>query len=83
MVPGRAATSGGRIWMRMKTMTSKSESASARQERLAAELRANLQRRKAQARARRAGDADRRDEGIAAADRTTDADDNGEPAGDS
>ena len=39
----------------------------ARQERLAAELRANLQKRKAQARARRAGEADRRDEGIKAA----------------
>ncbi|MCR9123236.1 MAG: hypothetical protein NXH91_13290 [Phyllobacteriaceae bacterium] len=45
----------------------KNESAKARQERLAAELRANLQKRKVQARARRAGDADRRDEGIAAA----------------
>ncbi|MBO6551529.1 MAG: hypothetical protein JJ926_09430 [Roseitalea sp.] len=45
----------------------KNESARARQERLAAELRANLQKRKAQARARRAGDADCRDEGIAAA----------------
>ncbi|MBO6637406.1 MAG: hypothetical protein JJ920_05670 [Roseitalea sp.] len=44
-----------------------SESGKARQERLAAELRANLQKRKAQARARRAGDADSRDEGIAAA----------------
>jgi hypothetical protein len=35
--------------------------------RLAEELRANLQRRKAQARSRRAGEADRRPEGIAAA----------------
>jgi len=35
--------------------------------RLAEELRANLQRRKAQARSRRAGEADSRPEGIAAA----------------
>ncbi|MDN5928102.1 MAG: hypothetical protein L0I29_13595 [Hyphomicrobiales bacterium] len=35
--------------------------------RLAEELRANLQRRKVQARSRRAGEADRRPEGIAAA----------------
>ena len=67
--------------MRMRTMASKSESANAREERLAAELRATLQRRKAQARARRAGEADKRDEGIAAADRTADADDNSGPAG--
>ena len=40
--------------------------------RLAEELRANLQRRKAQARSRRAGEADSRPEGIAAA-RTPDA----------
>jgi hypothetical protein len=38
-----------------------------RKERLAAELRANLQKRKAQARARRAGEADSRPEGIAPA----------------
>jgi hypothetical protein len=38
-----------------------------RKARLAEELRANLQRRKAQARSRRAGEADRRPEGIAAA----------------
>ena len=37
-----------------------------RKARLAAELRANLQRRKAQARSRRAGEADPRPEGIAA-----------------
>jgi hypothetical protein len=36
-----------------------------RKARLAAELRANLQRRKAQARSRRAGEADPRPEGIA------------------
>lgn len=42
----------------------KTETAKAREARLAAELRANLQKRKAQARARRAGEADRRDEGI-------------------
>jgi hypothetical protein len=35
-----------------------------RRERLAEELRANLQKRKTQARARRAGEADRRPEGI-------------------
>ena len=61
--------------MRMRTMASKSESANAREERLAAELRANLQKRKAQTRARRAGEADRRDEGIAASDRKVDSDD--------
>jgi hypothetical protein len=38
-----------------------------RKARLAEELRANLQRRKAQARSRRAGEADHRPEGIAAA----------------
>jgi hypothetical protein len=39
----------------------------ARKERLAEQLRANLQRRKAQARSRRDGEADRRPEGISAA----------------
>jgi len=48
-------------------MGGKAESDKARKARLAAELRANLQRRKAQARARRAGAADARDEGIGAA----------------
>jgi hypothetical protein len=38
-----------------------------RKERLAEQLRANLQRRKAQARSRREGEADRRPEGISAA----------------
>lgn len=57
MQRGTQMTKGGR-----------NESAEARKERLAAELRANLQKRKAQARARRAGAEDRRDEGIAAAD---------------
>jgi hypothetical protein len=38
-----------------------------RKERLAAELRANLQRRKAQARSRRAGEADSRLEGLSTA----------------
>jgi hypothetical protein len=38
-----------------------------RKARLAEELRANLQRRKAQARSRRSGEADRRPDGIAAA----------------
>lgn len=38
-----------------------------RKARLAEQLRANLQKRKAQARARRAGDADSRPEGISAA----------------
>jgi hypothetical protein len=38
-----------------------------RKERLAEELRANLQRRKAQARSRRTGEADRRPDGLAAA----------------
>lgn len=56
----------------------KSESAQARQERLAAELRANLQKRKVQARARRAGDADTRDEGIAAAKDTKPVTDDGD-----
>jgi hypothetical protein len=40
----------------------------ARAARLSAQLRANLQRRKAQARARRDGDADERPEGIALAE---------------
>ena len=40
----------------------------ARKARLAEQLRANLQRRKAQARSRRAGDADLRPEGLAAAE---------------
>ena len=40
--------------------------ASVRETRLAAQLRANLQRRKAQARARRDGDADQRPDGIEA-----------------
>lgn len=48
-------------------MTSKAETAKARQERLAAELKANLHKRKAQARARRAGAADGRKDGIGAA----------------
>jgi len=48
-------------------MGGKAESDKARKARLAAELRANLQKRKAQARARRAGAADARDEGIDAA----------------
>lgn len=48
-------------------MGGKTESDKARKARLAAELRANLQKRKAQARARRAGAADARDEGIGAA----------------
>jgi hypothetical protein len=40
---------------------------SPREERLAEALRANLQKRKAQARSRRAGEADLREDGIAAA----------------
>lgn len=40
------------------------ESAAARKARLAAELRANLQRRKQQARARRSGEADQRPDGL-------------------
>lgn len=39
-----------------------------RKARLAEQLRANLQRRKAQARSRRAGEADRRPEGISASE---------------
>jgi hypothetical protein len=42
--------------------------ADARKARLAEQLRANLQRRKAQARWRRAGEADQRPEGLAPAD---------------
>jgi hypothetical protein len=45
----------------------KSEAEKARKARLAAELKANLARRKAQARARHSGEADARDEGIPAA----------------
>ncbi|QKV17185.1 hypothetical protein [Oricola thermophila] len=42
-----------------------------RRKRLAKQLRANLARRKAQARARRAGDADARPEGLPAADKAS------------
>ncbi|WEX08795.1 hypothetical protein [Chelativorans sp. AA-79] len=49
------------------TKKEKIETKSERQKRLAAELRANLARRKAQARSRRAGDADERAEGIPSA----------------
>ena len=42
-----------------------------RKQRLAAELRANLQKRKAQAKARRAGEADGRPDGIAPAGKPT------------
>ncbi|MDZ5700088.1 hypothetical protein [Chelativorans sp. M5D2P16] len=45
------------------------EGKSEREKRLAAELRANLTRRKAQARSRQTGDTDRRDEGIPPAGR--------------
>ena len=45
----------------------------ARKARLAEQLRANLQRRKAQARSRRAGEADQRDDGLPGA-QGTDAD---------
>lgn len=51
-------------------MSSKQKDAQDRQQRLADQLRANLQKRKVQARARRSGDADKRDEGIAAAENT-------------
>jgi hypothetical protein len=47
----------------------KIETKSERQKRLAAELRANLARRKAQARSRRAGNADERAEGIPTVDK--------------
>ena len=50
-----------------KADTEKGHKEQERKARLAAELRANLQRRKAQSRARRIGGADKRPEGIAAA----------------
>lgn len=53
--------------MSSKTKTDISAQKEARKARLAEQLRANLQRRKAQARARRTGEADERPEGIAAA----------------
>jgi hypothetical protein len=53
--------------MSSKTKTDSSTQKDARKARLAEQLRANLQRRKAQARARRTGEADERPEGIAAA----------------
>ncbi len=56
-----------------------------RQAKLAEQLRANLQRRKAQARSRRAGEADRRPEGLAGTgvDDVSDGDpDGGDPGGD-
>ncbi|GAA2885336.1 hypothetical protein GCM10023067_46960 [Aminobacter aganoensis] len=48
-----------------------SSGADARKARLAAELRANLMKRKAQARSRRTGEADTRPEGLAAAEGET------------
>ena len=48
-----------------------SSGAEQRQARLAAELRANLMKRKAQARSRRTGEADTRPEGLAAAEGET------------
>ncbi|MGB3390147.1 MAG: hypothetical protein WBA88_19435 [Pseudaminobacter sp.] len=53
--------------MSSKTKTDSSTQKDARKARLAEQLRANLQRRKAQARARRTGEADDRPEGITAA----------------
>ncbi|MGB7433194.1 MAG: hypothetical protein WA921_12075 [Ahrensia sp.] len=47
-------------------MSAPKKSDPAREKRLQQQLRANLQRRKQQARARREGDGDQRDEGIAA-----------------
>lgn len=47
--------------------TSAAPAKAGRRERLAEQLRANLQRRKAQARARRGGEADRRPDGLAVA----------------
>ena len=53
--------------MTSKAAGSQSQARAARKARLAEELRANLQRRKAQARSRRTGEADERPEGLTAA----------------
>ena len=52
----------------MTSKTGTSPSSASRARRLAEELRANLQRRKAQTRSRRTGEADERPEGLGAAD---------------
>ncbi len=54
------------------THDEKKNQADRRKKRLAEELRANLMRRKAQARSRRSGDADERDTGITAGKDDTD-----------
>jgi hypothetical protein len=54
--------------------SSQAGSGADRKKRLAEELRANLQKRKAQARSRRIGEADSRPEGIAAASKTPETD---------
>jgi hypothetical protein len=56
-----------------KADTQGSAAEARRKARLAEELRANLQRRKAQARSRRTGEADQRPEGLGAAREATDA----------
>jgi hypothetical protein len=50
---------------RKNTASRQTDSSAERKKRLAEELRANLQKRKAQARSRRTGEADNRPEGIA------------------
>lgn len=54
--------------MNDKTLPAKKASAT-RKDRLAEQLRANLQKRKAQSRSRRTGDADQRPEGLPAAEK--------------
>jgi hypothetical protein len=66
MTPKHTAARSG---MNTKNAPGQTGSSDERRKRLAEELRANLQKRKAQARSRRTGDADNRPEGIAAAAR--------------
>ena len=64
----------------MTSKTGTSPSSASRARRLAEELRANLQRRKAQTRSRRTGEADERPEGLGAADGEDDDDGASAPA---
>ena len=63
MIDGRCETEGDHERPEVRRRGGKAD----RKARLAEQLRANLQKRKAQARARRPGDADQRPEGISAA----------------
>jgi hypothetical protein len=68
---GKVGCAGGDTKMKDKTISSeeteRKQARPDRKDRLAEQLRANLQRRKAQSRSRRTGEADQRPEGLAAA----------------